>query len=474
MELSLGEVAGILGTTSQSTERLARGYSIDSRTLTAGQLFFAIRGPRFDGHQFVSQARERGAVGAVVEQAYRAQCPPRVAAELLAVQNTTEALQQLALAVRRKWGKALVAVTGSTGKSTTKEMIAAILGERLPVLKSQGNLNNYYGLPLTLLALERAHDLAVVELAMSAPGEIALLTRIAEPQVGVVTNVAPVHLQFFDSVDSIAQAKRELVENLASSATVVLNFDDARVRKFAAGFAGRTLTFGFEAGADFRALEVGPGIGGGTEFRVAGPGFDGRFHLVLPGQHNIQNALAAITAASVFGATPEECRMALAQFQPLPQRSEVLTLPEGATVISDCYNSNPLAMEKMLETLAGWPGAQRRVVIAGEMLELGPTSPELHRQVGRKCAASQIDWLIAVQGDARYFLEGAQEAGLAKERGVLFENAGDAAEFCQGLLQPGDVILVKGSRAVHLEKVVELLQSSESNAMRTSKTERTS
>lgn len=471
MELLLSEIAAILGTSSQAAERLARGYSIDSRTLTAGQLFFAIRGPRFDAHQFVGQAFDRGAVGAVVEHKYQAQSPPAVAGVLLAVKNTAEALQQLALAVRRKWGKPIIAITGSTGKSTTKEMTAAILAERFTVLKSQGNLNNYYGLPLTLLALEPAHDMAVAELAMSAAGEIALLTRIAEPLVGVVTNVAPVHLQFFDSVDSIARAKRELVENLASSATVVLNFDDVRVRKFAEGFTGRTLTFGFEAGADFRALEVGPGIGGGTQFRVAGPGFDGRFNLVLPGQHNIQNALAAITAASVFGATPEECRRALARFQPLPQRSEILTLPGGVTVISDCYNSNPLAMEKMLETLAAWPGAQRRVVVAGEMLELGPTAPELHREVGRQCAASKVDWLLAVQGDARSFLEGAQEAGFAKERGRFFDHASDAAEFCQSLLLPGDVVLVKGSRAVHLEKVVELLQSSTSNALETAKTE---
>ena len=302
--MSLGEVAAVLGTSSQAAERLARGYSIDSRTLTAGQLFFAIRGPRFDGHQFVVQALERGAVGAVVEHSYRAQCPPAVAAALLAVRNTTEALQQLALAARRKWGRALVAVTGSAGKSTTKEMTAAILGERSDVLKSHGNLNNYYGLPLTLLALKQEHDVAVVELAMSAPGEIALLTRLAEPQVGVVTNVAPVHLQFFDSVDSIARAQRELVENLSSSAIAVLNFDDARVRRFAEGFAGRTLTFGLGAGVDFRALEVGPGTGGGSLFRVVGPGFDGKFSLGLPGQHNIQNALAAISAASLFGATP--------------------------------------------------------------------------------------------------------------------------------------------------------------------------
>ena len=474
MELLLGEVGAILGAPCEAPERRVRGYSIDSRTLTSGQLFFAIRGLRFDGHQFVGPALERGAVGAVVEKAFREQCPPALAVGLLAVGNTTEALQQLAQAIRRRWGKQLVAITGSTGKSTTKEMTAAILGRRFAVLKSQGNLNNYYGLPLTLTALEPAHNVAVVELAMSAPGEIALLTRIADPQVGVVTNVAPVHLQFFDSVDSIARAKRELVDNLPASATAVLNYDDRRVRRFADGLARRTLTFGFEAGADFRAVDIGPGVGNGTQFRVAGPGFDAKVNLELPGQHNIQNALAAIASASLLGATPEECRQAFAEFQPLPQRSEILTLPGGVTIINDCYNSNPLAMEKLLETLAVWPGARRRIVVAGEMLELGPTARELHRQVGRKCSGSGVDWLIAVQGDARYFLEGAQEAGSAKEHLQFFDSAGDAVEFCRGLLQTGDVVLVKGSRAVHLEKVVELLQSQESHARKSSQAEHSS
>ncbi|MFB3920384.1 MAG: UDP-N-acetylmuramoyl-tripeptide--D-alanyl-D-alanine ligase [Terriglobia bacterium] len=463
-------MATILGATTKAPEQLARGYSIDSRTVATGQLFFAIRGPRFDGHDFVLQALERGAVGAVIEHGYLNRYAAEISGRLLPVSNTTEALQRLARGVRQKWGKPLVAVTGSTGKSTTKEMTAAILSERFSVLKSQGNLNNYYGLPLTLLALQVTHGMAVVELAMSAPGEIALLTRIAEPQVGIVTNVAPVHLQFFDSIDSISRAKRELVENLPSSATAVLNFDDPRVRRFSEVFAGKTLTFGYGAGADFRASNVGPGSGRGTQFRVEGPRFSGEFQLGLPGEHNVQNSLAAIAAASVFGATAEECRRALAKLQPLPQRSEILTLPSGVTIISDCYNSNPLAMEKMLETLAAWPTARRRIVVAGEMLELGPAAPEFHRQIGRKCAASKVDWLLAVQGDARFFLEGAWGAGLPKGQGRFFRNAEDAAEFCRTLLQPGDVVLVKGSRAVHLEKVAELLQSSGNDAKHTPKT----
>jgi len=471
MQLSLGEVAVILGTSCEVPERAARGYSIDSRTLAPGQLFFAIRGPRFDGHDFVGQAFERGAVGAVVEHAFRAARPPWLAEVLLPVGNTTEALQQLARAVRRKWGRQLVAITGSTGKSTIKEMAAAALGQRLSVLKSFGNLNNCYGLSLTLLALEPTHDVAVAELAMSAPGEIQLLTRIAEPQIGVVTNVAPVHLRFFDSIDSIARAKRELIDNLPLSGTAVLNYDDEWVLRFTEGFKGRVVTFGFREGADFQALDVNLESAGGSRFRVRGPKLDGEFHLSLPGHHNVQNALAALATASLFEIPLADLQQALANFQALPQRSEILTLPQGITLINDCYNSNPVAMEKMLETLAAWPEAARRIVVAGEMLELGPTSPEWHRKVGRKCAERGVDWLLAVQGDARFFLEGAKEGGLAAERRRFFSTPEEAAGFCRILLRPGDVLLLKGSRGVHLEKVKELLAASESRLPANSKAE---
>lgn len=460
MQLTLGEVGVILGTSCGFPERVAVGYSIDSRRIARGCLFFAIRGPRFDGHEFVGQAFERGAVGAVVERAFRERACPSWAPALVTVRDTTEALQDLARAVRRRWGRRVIAITGSAGKTTTKELVAALLAQRFSVLKSPGNLNNDYGLPLALLALELTHDVAVVELAMSAPGGIARLAGIAEPQVGVVTNVAPVHLQFFDSVESIAQAKRELIENLKSPASAVLNHDDTRVRRFAEGFVGRVVTFGLGDGADIRAREVGGGRTGGTQFRVIGPKFDCEFHLPLPGRHNVENALAAIATASLFDIPSANLQQALAAFQNLHQRCEILTLPAEITVINDSYNSNPLAMERMLETLAAWPGARRRIVVAGEMLELGPTSPEWHREIGRRCAESGADWLLAVQGDAQFFLEGAVERGLPTDRGQFFGDALQAGQFCRTLVLPGDVVLVKGSRAVHLEKVAELLQSS--------------
>jgi UDP-N-acetylmuramoyl-tripeptide--D-alanyl-D-alanine ligase len=315
---------------------------------------------------------------------------------------------------------------------------------------------------LALLGLEPEHEVAVVELAMSAAGEIARLARVAEPDVGVVTNVAAAHLQFFDSVDAIALAKRELIDYLATagpSSVAVLNEDDERVRRFAEGFPGRVVTFGFLPKAAFRATDFRPKAGIGSAFHVSSPEGQAEFNLPLPGRHNIQNAMAAIAAASVWAIPLEEMRQALAEFQNLHLRSEILTLPGEVTIINDCYNSNPLAMARMLETLADWQGAGRRIVVVGEMLELGPMSPQLHRGVGRNCAHSQVAWVIAVQGDARFFVEGAVEGGIPASHGLFFPDAKSAGEFCQALIAPGDVILVKGSRGVHLETVIEFLRS---------------
>src|SRR5712692_2024670 len=457
MQLSMGEVAAILGTSCDTPERIAQGFSIDSRTIRPGQVFFAIRGLHLDGHRFVRQALERGASGAVVERTFYEEVGSTLGPALLTVPDTGEALQQLARGVRKKWAGNLIAVTGSTGKTTTKELIAALLARRFTVHKSPGNLNNFFGLPLALLELEPRHEVAVVELAMSTPGEIARLARLAAPQVGVVTNVAPVHLEFFDSVDSIALAKRELIDNLDPPGTAVLNYDDIRVRRFREGFAGRVVTYGFEKGADVQAIDLRPAKGG-SEFRLDGGGSGPEFYLPLPGRHNVANSLAALATASLFDIPLAELRQVLGSFQNLHQRGEILTLPGGIIVIDDSYNSNPLAMERMLETLAAWPEARRRIVVAGEMLELGQESPAWHRKVGRKAAECGVDWLLGVQGDARFLLEGATEAGFPEDRGRFCSNAEQAAEYCRRLLQPGDVVLIKGSRGVHLEKVIELLQ----------------
>lgn len=458
MRLLAAEIAAILHSAWNGGPEAALGYSIDSRTLRPGEIFFALRGPRYDGHQFVQQAFASGGVAAVVENGFGAPAP-RLAASLIHVADTTRALQDVAAAVRRSWSGRVVGITGSTGKSTTKEMTAAALGAKFCVLRSEGNLNNHYGVPLTLLRLEPRHQVAVLEMAMSGPGEIARLAEIARPEIGVVTNVAPVHLEFFDSLDGIARAKRELIEGLQPPATAILNADDERVRRFAEGFSGEVVTFGFAEGASIRGASVRPSASMrsgafATEFQVQGGRYEGEYKIPALGVHNVQNALAAIAAASVFGVPRQEVQAAIASFQPLKHRAEIRRLPCGAILIDDAYNSNPLAMERTLETLGAWPGASRRIVIAGEMLELGPSSPDWHRRVGRSCGQAGVDWLIAVQGDARFFLEGAISAGLPPERTRFFEQADEAGRFCLTLIRPGDVILVKGSRGVGLEKAV--------------------
>ncbi len=462
VQLTMGEIAAILGAHLEGTARAVRGYSIDSRTVAAGELFFAIRGPHFDGHNFIGAAIEKGAAGAVVEESYQAGDSGEVAA-LIRVPDTTRALQRLAHAVRQRWAGRVIGITGSAGKTTTKEMIAAALATRYRTLKSPGNLNNHYGVPLTLLRLNPEHEVAVIEMAMSGPGEIAMLAGLAEPQTGVVTNVAPAHLEFFDSVEAIAAAKRELIDHLSPPSAAVLNHDDPRVREFAHGFRGQVVTFGLSEGADYRATGVcgSHDTQGGipsTEFEVEGPVYAGRFSIPLPGRHNVENALAAIATASLFGIPVDALRTALAAARPPGQRMEILTLAHNITVINDAYNSNPRAMQRMIETLAGWPGAARRLVLAGEMLELGPSSPDWHRRIGRDLAQAGVDWLLAVQGDARFFLEGAAEAGFPASRARFFSDAGECGRFCRTVAEPGDVILVKGSREVGLERAIEILK----------------
>lgn len=463
MDLTLGEIAAILGSTSGAPERIARSYSIDSRTLQPQSLFFALRGPHFDGHAFVEAALQAGAVGAVVESGRAQHAAGALAPFLIPVADTVAGLQDLGHAVRRRWSRPVIAVTGSTGKTTTKELLASVLSGRYAVHKSQENLNNQLGVPLTLLGLTPAHEVAVLELGMSHAGEIARLARIAEPAVGVVTNVAPVHLEFFDSLAGIAAAKRELIENLASPSTAVLNYDDEQVRCFREGFPGRVVTYGFEPGADYRAtgfrLETGPLGEMGSTFRVRGPEFEADLRLSLAGRHNVANALAAIAVGRLLGVSPASIAAALAEFRPLRQRTEIERIALGVTLMNDCYNSNPRAMEQMLDLVREWPGSGRKIVVAGEMLELGPSAPELHRGVGRAAAVAGLHWLLAVQGDARFILEGAIAAGLHPERCRFFSDASAAGSFCRSILQLGDLVLVKGSRGVHLEKTIDALKA---------------
>ncbi len=440
--------------------RLA-GVSIDSRTLGPGELFVALHGPRHDGHAFVAAALAAGALAGVVERGRLEDYPPETRAKLFAVDNTLAALQQLALAARRAWGRRLAAVTGSVGKTTTKEILAALLAARFRVLKSEGNLNNEYGLPLALLRLEPAHEAAVVEMGMSHRGELARLAEIAEPEVGVVTRVAPVHLEFFSSVDEVALAKRELIEGLAGpQAVAVLNTDDERVARFAGVARGRVLTFGSNAAAEFRAEAIEDRGAEGSAFDFVSPAGRARAELPLVGRHNVTNALAALAAASVWGVGAAEMLRVFPQLAPAKMRGELMRFEAGFTLINDSYNSNPVALAAMVDLLAATPGYRRRILAAGEMLELGPRSSEFHREAGRRAAATgKIDWILGVQGEAASLVQGAAEAGHPEARAVFLASSEEAGKFVADLIAPGDLLLVKGSRGVKMERIVEALEA---------------
>src|SRR6266403_1918887 len=375
-----------LGTGLDPMARMA-GVSIDSRTIRAGELFFAIHGPRHDGHDHVAAAFERGALAAVVAESRGRELAASVRDRCIAVADTFDALKQLARAVRKSWGGKIAGVTGSVGKTTTKEILAALLGAKLRVLKSEGNFNNEYGLPLTLFRLEETHQAAVLEMGMSRSGELARLASIARPDVGVVTRVSPAHLEFFSSVDEIALAKRELIEGLNGRAsTAVLNADDPRVAAFGAFAPGRVLTYGIEQPAFFPAQAIEDRGALGSAFDYVSPEGRVRLELNVPGRHAIANALAALAAASVWDIGAAEAQSVVLTMRAPSMRGELLRFSNGAALINDSYNSSPAALHAMTALLAATPGFQRRILAAGEMRELGPASAPLHREGGEFAA----------------------------------------------------------------------------------------
>ena len=453
MKLPLWRIAECVGARGEcDQESVAMGYSIDSRTLNAGDLFIAIAGERFDGHEYVQAAMEKGAVGAIVAAEKNVAGDPL---RLLQVEDTVKALQLLGAAARRLWGKPLLAVTGSAGKTTTKEILAHILATRFRVMKSSGNLNNHIGLPLQLLKLEAEHDLAVVEMGMNHAGEIRALGALAHHDLAVVTTVAPVHLEFFGSLKEIARAKYEIIETLHSGGVAVLNADDEYVCQFGRDFKGKVVTFGTRRAADVSAhnIKLNGAEGSTFELVVGSVGEPVTFPLV--GEHNIYNALAAAAAAMERGLTPSQAAVALSGIAPPDKRGQVLQIG-GATIINDCYNSNPRALEAMIDTLASMR-AERRILVVGEMLELGPTAEALHRESGKHAAEKKIDLVIGVRGMARAVAEAACGAGTQAQ---FVETPEQAGEWLAHNLRPGDAVLLKASRGVKLERALEGLQES--------------
>jgi UDP-N-acetylmuramoyl-tripeptide--D-alanyl-D-alanine ligase len=455
--LTLAEVVAATGgalATSQvrPAELVLTGVSIDSRTVRPGELFVAIPGPRFDGHDFVAQAGERGAAAALVQ--HDVDAPPALA--LVRVEDTTRALGALAHHVRGKAAAPVVGITGSVGKTTTKDMTARLLETRGPVLRTAGNLNNEYGLPLTLLGLGEEHTAAVLEMGMSAAGELRRLSAIAEPDVAVITRVAPVHLEFFPSVDAIAEAKAEILEGVRPGGAAVLNADDPRLRPIGEGWGGRVVWFGRDRRHDVSAERWrGTVFGMRFDLRVAGHTVD--VALPLAGPHFLENFLAAAAVAHLLGVRPEAMAEAAIGLVPAPHRGEVRRLGDGITLIDDSYNSSPEALAASVVALSLAP-ARRRVAVLGDMLELGQTGPELHRRSGR-ALVGRVDAVVGVGPLAREIVAGAREAGLAEDALVHFDDSAAAAAAVGDLVRPGDAVLVKASRGIRLETVVEALVS---------------
>jgi UDP-N-acetylmuramoyl-tripeptide--D-alanyl-D-alanine ligase len=434
---------------------VVHGYSIDSRTVAAGELFFAVRGERLDGHDFVAAAVERGAIAAVVSRARVATLPDAaLAVPLLIAEDPLIALQALATHIRRRWGKRVVAVTGSAGKTTTKDAIAAALSAKFNVLKSQGNLNNAFGLPLQLLRLKPEHEFAVVEMGMNHIGEIAELARIAAPDWGVVTNVGMAHVEnFSEGQAGIARAKFELVAALPASGIAFLNCDDPYVSQFGRGYHGRSVYFGAGPCADPQIVSVKEDLGG-LHIRYRAGDHKGEITLQLLGEHNAQNAMAALAVAIEAGVDTDAAAAAIAKLTAGDKRGEVIEIGD-AILLNDSYNSNPEALRSMIRTLATRP-ARRRILIAGEMLELGEHGPALHTACGKAAVEAGLDIVVGVSGNAEHLASAACIGGVAA---LFLPDAEAAGRWLRNHLCPCDVVLVKGSRGVHLERAIEIVRT---------------
>jgi UDP-N-acetylmuramoyl-tripeptide--D-alanyl-D-alanine ligase len=451
---TLGTLAGAAGAMlgEARADTAIGGISIDTRTLEHGDLFVAVAGPRFDGHEFLSAAVSRGAPAAMVQ--HDVLSPPGLA--IVRVADTTRALGDLARHIRRERDVPVVGVTGSTGKTTTKEMAAALLSARGAVLRTEGNLNNRYGVPLTLFRLRPEHSAVVLEMGMSARGELAELARIGEPDLAVITNVSPVHLEFFDSVEAIAEAKAEILLGLRPGGAAVLNRDDPHVRRIGEAFHGEVVWFGKGRACEVSVEKIRGSVHGMRfDLRVAGCKVD--VALPLPGVHVVMDFAAAAAVAHRLGVSAETIAETALTLKAAEHRGQVRRLGEGVTLLDDCYNSNPAAVLAAAAAL-GTAARGRRVAFLGDMLELGERGPELHREAGRELAG-ELGLLAAVGPLARHFLEGAREAGLRKEALVSFPDAAAAAAAAPELVRPGDAVLVKGSRGMRLEAIVDALQA---------------
>ena len=441
--MSSSQIAAAVGAVPPPVGFDISGWSIDSRTTQRGDCFFALRGDR-DGHDYVAKAFERGAAVAVVEHDV-----PGATGPLLQVGDTLDALTKLGAAARTQWGGTVIGVTGSAGKTSTKDAVAELVGTAFPTGRTIGNLNNHLGVPLSILRLPAESKVAVLEMGMNHADEIRGLARVARPSIGVITNAGWAHAENFpDGIDGVAKAKRELIEELPADGVAVLNTDDPRVRDFAKVHAGRSILYGFAEDAEVRAESVELSEAG-AKFRTLGVEFESP----LAGRHGVSNVLAAISAARALGIDAASLREAVRALRPGHMRGERLER-NGVTLINDCYNANPEAMRSMLELLAGIP-ARRRIAVLGEMLELGREAETLHRGIGKFAAEQGIYAVIGIRGAARFTVDEAVKAGTSVSAAYFFSTPEEAGDFIRDFVQPGDAVLFKGSRGVQVEKALD-------------------
>ncbi|MGV8081686.1 MAG: UDP-N-acetylmuramoyl-tripeptide--D-alanyl-D-alanine ligase [Syntrophales bacterium] len=430
------------------------GVSTDTRTLKPGNLFVALRGDRFDGHRFLAAAVTAGATGIVVQEDPPGEWISGLAGvDVIRVEDTLTALGDLAGHVRGRFPAPVIAVTGSSGKTTTKEMAAAVIGRKMEILKTEGNLNNLIGVPLMLFRLGPGHRAAILELGTNRPGEIARLTRIARPDIGLVTNIGPAHLEGLGSLEGVSREKGDLFRNMEETATALINRDDPFIRTLEADWPGKKVTFGMDRQADITATDIRIDAEG-TTFRLGMGGGRQNVRISLCGRHAVSNALAAAACAGVLGLDESAVGEGLESFRPVQGRMTVLPLANGAFLIDDAYNANPASLRAALLTLRDLRGTGAGVAILGDMLELGEMSAELHREMGRLLAETGIRRAYlkgAFSGDTA---RGAVEGGLAPGDVTFFEEPGEMLPSLQGMIRNGDWILVKGSRRMRLEETV--------------------
>ncbi len=435
------------------------GVTTDSRTAQAGQIYLPLKGERFDGHDFIPGALKRG-VGALVAAASwgrRLNQPLPLDLSIILVPDTLQALGDLAHFWRRQFSGPVVAITGSCGKTTTKEMIAQVLSRRFSVLKNDLNLNNLIGMPQTLLGLTKEHEVAVVELGMNRFGEIRRLSHIAQPDIAVLTNVHPAHIEGLGSIDGVARAKNEIIEGLGEHGSVIYNFDDVRLRNAVRYFKGHKLGFGFNPGAQLQASGICRCGLWGQRTAISYRGQNWPLEIQLPGPHQIYNALAATAVGLTLGLSSEQISLALSQFQSLDKRSQLQCHESGLVILNDCYNANPGSMAMALQTLANLKSRGRTLAALGDMLELGSTTVQAHQDLGSLAARLEVDLLVVCGKFKNSVQAGALAAGMSATRIHAVPSHAAGAQIIKEYCRPGDMLLIKGSRGARMEKLLSCL-----------------